>query len=160
MPLPEKDRNRLIALLGMLGSHHDGEVANAGRMASRLIVTHKLTWADVLNGTALNSNGYSQDDIVASYSAGLQEGMKQGMNQAKADAAAAKFRAARGGGMNSPFRTWCQNVLDDHEDDLTSWEREFLESFLKRGWDSPTEKQEAVMIRIGRKTGLEPPENF
>lgn len=39
---------RLVRLLGMLGSAHDGEVANAGRMADRLIRQHGMTWAQVI----------------------------------------------------------------------------------------------------------------
>jgi len=39
---------RLIRLLGMLGSAHDGEVANAGRLADRLIRQHGVTWAQVV----------------------------------------------------------------------------------------------------------------
>jgi hypothetical protein len=41
-------RDRLSALLGMLGSDHDGEVLNAGRLASRLIRGAGLTWDQVL----------------------------------------------------------------------------------------------------------------
>jgi hypothetical protein len=42
--LPAKARTRLAALLGMLGSDHDGEVTNAARAARRLIQHHGLTW--------------------------------------------------------------------------------------------------------------------
>jgi hypothetical protein len=41
-------RPRLIRLLGMLGSSHNGEVANAGRMADRLVRDAGLTWQDVI----------------------------------------------------------------------------------------------------------------
>ena len=40
--------DRLAKLLGMLGSDHDGERANAGRMADELIRANGLRWADVL----------------------------------------------------------------------------------------------------------------
>jgi hypothetical protein len=39
---------RLIKLLGMLGSAHDGERAVAGLKAYELIRRHGLTWSDVL----------------------------------------------------------------------------------------------------------------
>jgi hypothetical protein len=39
---------RLIKLLGMLGSAHDGERAAAGLKAHELIRRHGLTWSDVL----------------------------------------------------------------------------------------------------------------
>jgi len=38
----------LARLLGMLGSSHDGEVANAGRLADRLVRGAGMTWFDVL----------------------------------------------------------------------------------------------------------------
>jgi hypothetical protein len=42
------ERDRLSKLLGMLGSHHDGEVACAGRMAHALIVAAGTTWPELL----------------------------------------------------------------------------------------------------------------
>jgi hypothetical protein len=48
VPLTQQERTRLARLLGMLGSSHDGEVANAGRLADRLVRGAGLTWTDVL----------------------------------------------------------------------------------------------------------------
>ena len=42
------DRERLIKLLGLLGSDHDGEIVAAGRMADALIRDAGVTWADVI----------------------------------------------------------------------------------------------------------------
>jgi hypothetical protein len=42
------DRARLIKCLGLLGSAHDDEVANAGRMADRLIKDRGYTWDEML----------------------------------------------------------------------------------------------------------------
>ena len=42
------DRERLIKLLGLLGSDHNGEIASAGRMADALIRDAGVTWADVI----------------------------------------------------------------------------------------------------------------
>src|SRR5215471_10819161 len=42
------DRDRLIKLLGLLGSDHNGEIASAGRMADALIREAGVTWADVI----------------------------------------------------------------------------------------------------------------
>jgi hypothetical protein len=41
------ERERLIRLLGMLGSAYDGEVTNAGRIADRLRAAG-LTWPDLI----------------------------------------------------------------------------------------------------------------
>jgi hypothetical protein len=45
MPL---DLERLRKLLGMTGSSQDGEALNAMRMANKMLVENKLTWADVI----------------------------------------------------------------------------------------------------------------
>ena len=42
------DRERLIKLLGLLGSDHNGEIAAAGRTADALIRDAGVTWADVM----------------------------------------------------------------------------------------------------------------
>ena len=49
--LDASSAQRLVRLLGMLGSAHDGEVANAGRMADRLIREHGLTWSQIIAPT-------------------------------------------------------------------------------------------------------------
>jgi hypothetical protein len=46
--LAPNDRVRLTRLLGMLGSDHDGERANAGALAHRLIQQNGLQWNDVI----------------------------------------------------------------------------------------------------------------
>jgi hypothetical protein len=46
------DRDRLARLLGMLGSDHLGEVANAGRLADKLVRAAGLTWHDILSPAA------------------------------------------------------------------------------------------------------------
>jgi hypothetical protein len=42
------DRERLVKLLGLLGSDHNGEIAAAGRKADALIRDAGVTWADVI----------------------------------------------------------------------------------------------------------------
>jgi hypothetical protein len=51
LSLDASSAQRLVRLLGMLGSAHDGEVANAGRMADRLIREHGLTWSQIIAPT-------------------------------------------------------------------------------------------------------------
>lgn len=46
--LSSAERDRLIRLLGLLGSDFDGERATAAAMASRFIRERRLTWADVI----------------------------------------------------------------------------------------------------------------
>ena len=56
------DRDRLTKLLGLFGSAYDGEVANAGRLADRLVRSAGLTWSDII-APALSSreHGYHGD---------------------------------------------------------------------------------------------------
>lgn len=46
--LSSADTERLVRLLGMLGSDFDGERASAALMASRLLKSKGLTWAELL----------------------------------------------------------------------------------------------------------------
>jgi hypothetical protein len=48
MALSPSERARLIALLGLLGSEHDGERASAAAFASRFVRERRLTWHDVV----------------------------------------------------------------------------------------------------------------
>lgn len=51
-PFSAPQQVRLVRLLGMLGSDHDGEIANAGRMAHRLVQSLGLSWTDIIVGGA------------------------------------------------------------------------------------------------------------
>lgn len=43
------DRRRLVKVLGMLGSRHDGEVLAAARLAQYMIGQAKVSWAELLD---------------------------------------------------------------------------------------------------------------
>jgi len=53
MALSSPDRAKLISVLGMLGSNFDGERAAAGLLASRMLREAGLSWADVIDTSAL-----------------------------------------------------------------------------------------------------------
>lgn len=44
------DRAKLAAVLGMLGSAHDGEVVAAGRLAEQIRAASGLSWSELLAG--------------------------------------------------------------------------------------------------------------
>src|SRR4051794_18775199 len=48
MSLSSDDRRRLVNILGMLGSDHDGERAAAGLLASKLLKGNSIHWDDVI----------------------------------------------------------------------------------------------------------------
>ncbi len=49
MSLPPALSARLIKLLGMIGSEHDGEALNAARLADRLVRENGLTWENIID---------------------------------------------------------------------------------------------------------------
>ena len=46
-PLPPAVLDRLVKVLGMLGSAHDGEVVAAARQAGKILQQHGHTWSDL-----------------------------------------------------------------------------------------------------------------
>jgi hypothetical protein len=48
MAVDQATAARLVKLLGMMGSDHDGEVINAAKAAHRLLQSRGLTWSDVV----------------------------------------------------------------------------------------------------------------
>jgi hypothetical protein len=132
MTLNAKDRTRLIQLLGMLGSDHDGECCNAARLACRLLRTHGLTWEQALQASDGNDERGSLWD----------------------QAFAAGYRAGRE--WKPPtWREVAKEMLD--YSDLDGWERDFLSSFLDQGRESPTPRQETVFRRVAERCGMRCP---
>jgi hypothetical protein len=46
--IPENDRDKLIKILRMFGSNHDGEIASAARRAHELVKSRALDWDDLI----------------------------------------------------------------------------------------------------------------
>lgn len=90
--LPSQDRMRLVHLLGMLGSDHDGERANAGRLADRMVRTAGLTW----------------DQIIAIEPAARADRPKRGAPGTWMEAAEEILRAAL---ITEWERDFCENIL-------------------------------------------------
>lgn len=60
--LSPAERVRLVGILGMLGSEHDGERAAAGLLATRLLHAKRLGWDDLI-GQAVQP--YARPDAAA-----------------------------------------------------------------------------------------------
>ena len=147
---PDK-KKRLIQLLGMMGSEHDGEILNAARLAQRLIGSEGLTWEEVLS----SGNGkISQDDMQVLFNAGHKKGYDEGYRRGLAEGHAKQPRAVQPG---TSFVSWVRTLRDMYNDDLTDWEQGFVDSFIQRGWSHPTPKQRAVFERIADKLDMECP---
>ncbi|MGO8840922.1 MAG: hypothetical protein ACLQF1_07260 [Methyloceanibacter sp.] len=98
---------RLVKLLGMLGSDHDGERAAAGALADRLLREQGLSWYDLLRP-------HLPEDWTP----------------------AETFRDKL-------------DLLLDHRDLLTPWERQFVDGVI--GFRRVSPKQIAVIDRLVAK---------
>lgn len=139
-------RNRLIKLLGMTGSSHDAEALTALRYAQKLMKDQKVTWEDTLHGNGLLTyrEGFQEGRTVG-FEEGYAKGYREGQNAPRARPAS--------------WQAVVREMLDEHADELTEWERGFLDSFRTRGWHTPTERQRAVLERIAEKCGVEVPDS-
>jgi len=82
LALSDTNRARLAALLGMMGSDHDGEALNAARLADRMVRRMNLSWHELLEPryevaapTARPSAEWRQriNDLLSDYSHCLTE---------------------------------------------------------------------------------------
>jgi hypothetical protein len=128
-------KTRLIKLLGMMGSIHDGEILNAARLAHRLVKEAGLTWEQAIGGITGEQ---------------LRKAEHNGFNRGY-EVASAKYRTPT-------WRALCETLLEDYADALTPWEEGFVQNFLERRWGSPTERQREIFTRIGEKCGVTLPE--
>lgn len=144
----EDKRDRLIQILGMMGSAHDGEVLNAARLAQRLIGSEALTWEEVLK----NIKPEPANASPASYSAGYASGYAKGLKDGYASAQSQTYRA-RG----LTWRGFAMDLKQQYFDNLTEWEQGFVESFVERGFNNPTPKQRAIFERIADGLGIDYP---
>lgn len=145
MPLLHDQRTRLTKLLGMTGSTHDGEALNALRHAQRLMKEAKVNWEDTLHGNGLLTyrEGF-QEGRTAGFEEGYAKGYREGQNAPRARPQA--------------WQGVVREMLEEHADDLNDRETEFLESFRRRSWHTPTERQRAWITSIANKLGVEIPD--
>ena len=145
------DRQRLIHLLGMLGSDHDGEVLNAARLAHQLVKSQKLTWEETLNACAKplgganraagGGKGEQDQELNAAFNAGFEAGVK---SQTKP---------------KPSWRQWAKDRVANDEDCLSSWELNFFGSFGSGRFAVPSDKQHAIFVRVAERLDLELPES-
>lgn len=173
MFLTDKSRLRLIQLLGMLGSGHEGEMVNAARLVVRFMNDHKLYWGDAIaerikvsvNGSASTSLGAANR---AAGEAERQQAYQEGFDKATKLAAAALGREYDRGfndGVNShkaakrdrSWKLWAADRLNEDEDCLSDWEIKFFGDFSNGRYAVPTVKQRAVFERVAARLGIEHP---
>jgi len=121
--MTDKERERLVALLGMMGSSGDGEALNAARLAQKFVVDRKLTWNDVITAqtTAQKSAANPYDEM-----------MRNAQRNAQQSAATHQQKAA-----------W---LLQNYKDKLSNVEKEFVSDMVH--WIRPSPKQQNWLNRI------------
>jgi hypothetical protein len=123
----ESERDKLIKVLRMFGSNHDGEVASAARRAHHIVKKHALDWDDLL--MSVNAKARAEQRTRHNYEARDDD----------SETEAFLIRRAR-----------------QHDQFVTEWEREFLASISDSlvEWGRLTTRQRAVLDRICNKLEL------
>ena len=163
MLLLDKHRQRLIQLLGMLGSGHEGEMVNAARLVCRFMTDHKLYWGDVIaEQIKLSVNGSASTGLgAANRAAGGGRGEEAAEMKRKIDAA---YQAGFQAGVNSrkpngDWKAWARSRANDDRDCISSWEFTFFSDFAGGRFAKPTAKQRAIFERVAERLDLELPES-
>ncbi len=148
MALPENAQRRLLQLIGMSGSSFDAEALGAIKRAHRLAAEHGCTLIEAIETAPAEIDlqrltALEQDAFDRGFAAGRAQARPNGAEQHV-------FQMVT-------WHTAVETCLHDHALILTAWEREFLQSWLTRGWSRPTQKQAVVLGRIADKCGVPTP---
>jgi hypothetical protein len=146
-PLSPADKDRLIKLLGMMGSDHMGERAVAAAKADELIRSHGMTWADVVLPTTAAAAPKAPKQKKAKAEA------KPTRKPRKPTPAKAAYQAARDQhreAMRAERLAVIKKLYDDYSFLFTDWECEFLEGVYDQVRDNNflTEKQRSIIDRL------------
>ena len=120
------DRERLAALLGMIGSNADGEALNAARIADRYIRSKKATWSSVL---------------VDCYASGFEHGREAGYLAGLADGRNECIERVAIAEDDVPHTVKARRCLDDLEG-FTARERDFLHNVMMQ-WRRPVSPKQS-----------------
>jgi hypothetical protein len=174
------DKTRLLKILGMTGSAHDGEALVALRKAQAIMTEAKATWADLVNGSG-SAGGGSQGDAawwkkqyqrvsdLANERAGEVSDLQAEVTRLRRENAQLRSNGAQGnggagGGARAGAGTYGQamtdeqlhkagmEALDDFPEVLTPWETAFLNDWRGKSvrWGM-SDKQRDVFHRIWAK---------
>jgi hypothetical protein len=168
---------RLSAIAGMLGSDHDGERANAARLATIELRRLGLTWAELIARAFTRPKPEPRKPEPPprnpygpyGYQNGFQEGweprqrpdwMQEAQRRRQEQEASQRPNPGQRWHERDGYRVWdiiCAAELRWHSDDLIQWDKNFLTTFKNYG---PTARATAAqwdqLIRIAKKLGLKP----
>ena len=84
MKLPAAAQARFQKLVGMFGSAHEGERANAFSLASTILTKHGLRWEEVLGGTVEKAPSAPSGTSKRAFNDGYKQGYQRGVADSKA----------------------------------------------------------------------------
>jgi hypothetical protein len=156
--LGQVDLARLGKLLGMLGSDRDGEIANAGRAADKLIRNAGMAWADFVGAAEIAGSAFAAAEALLAENNLLREQVE------RTEAAGGALTPWQD--VNAPVgnhRAAAQWMLGLHAQGEV-WLSEFELNFLGRctTWRGRlTPRMQPVfgniLARVIARTGLRPP---
>jgi len=128
----EADRDKLVKILRMFSSSHDGEVAAAARRAHELVRSRSLDWDDLIIPIKAASSGQQQRRQEYSWSPPPPPPPPPPPEEDE---------------------TFLIRRCGEREINLSNWEREFVASIGESivEWGRLTPKQRAVLDRIVNK---------
>jgi len=139
------DRDRLAKLLGMCGSHHEGERANAARMASDMVREAGLTWPEVLAGDDNErARLRAENKTLRRDNEHLQRAARDAIERAMTPRPAEHIKATAEGAQRA-----AEDLLR-YQGCLTAWEFDFLQSLFRLRGD-PSQRQMRSLREITRK---------
>lgn len=130
------DRTRLVRVLGMLGSAHAGERANAAEIAVSIVREAGLTWDDMIFDPEQLLGLKAELDERAARIAHLEQIVSL-LTVVKPKPVTHKDRA--------------RECLESGLDWLTRWEKDFLGSFVTGRYPLMTDRQLEILERIEEK---------
>lgn len=149
--MPKLDVERLIKVVGLLASNHDGERASAARMASDLLRAYNLTWEDVFR------SAFGADRPMAKNLHAKEEQRTEEETSYMRDRWRRHQQAnPRYKSMNGTNAADILRALKIMPRGLTDWDRDFVDQVIRKGGakNGLTEKQWVVIFDLANKAGF------
>jgi hypothetical protein len=154
-------RERLVKLIAMTGSSHDGEVINAARAADSLLKQHKLSWREALLPNGRDSDNEPVTRLRAEVDLHRRECASLKAKNERLNKQLATLRVLetedRVGLGTGPASKRARRVLQLVETGaatLNEFEREFMQTIS--GWTGQlTDRQFPVFVQIMRKVTMQ-----
>jgi regulator of replication initiation timing len=151
----------LQGVLARLASDHDGEALTAARMVVKLLAKKGRRPEDLQLGSSDNASEAfqlraqlagmaSQVAALTAENASLRRMLKERDEAEQEDVRERAYAKVQKPLSNSTPKQEAAYLLDNCEE-LTQWEKGFLQDIIARDWKRVTDKQRAILDRIARE---------